>query len=170
MTLRNYIPADAEALAEVYRNAALNLGTQGYTPEQTRVWAMHPEDLEEFRAALSEGLTICAVVDDSPVAFGQIHPADHIAYLYCHSAHARRGYATGILAKLEEQAVAGRVSALRVEASCVAKPFFEKAGYHVVEEERPTRHGVEFLRYRMAKEVANHALHLTENRSAHLRK
>lgn len=169
MTLRNYIPADAEALAEVYRNAASKLGTQGYTFEQTRVWAMHPEDLEEFRATLSEGLTICAVVDDSPVAFGQIYPPDHIAYLYCHSAHARRGYATAILAKLEEQA-AGRVSVLRVEASCVATPFFEKAGYHVVEEERPIRHDVEFLRYKMAKEVANHTLHLTENRSAHLRK
>ncbi len=168
MTLRNYIPTDAEALADVYRDAARNLGTQAYTPEQTRVWALHPEDLEEFRATLSEGLTICAVVGDSPVAFGQIHPVDHVAYLYCHSAHARRGYATAILTKLEEQAEAGRVSVLRVEASCVAKPIFEKAGYHVVEEERPIRHGVEFLRYKMAKEVANQALHLTDNRSAHL--
>jgi putative acetyltransferase len=147
------MPADAETLAEVYRDAARNLGSQGYTPEQTRMWAMYPEDLEKFRATLSEGLTICAVVDDSPVAFGQIHPADHIAYLYCHSAHARRGYAATILAKLEEQAVADRVGVLRVEASCVSKPFFEKAGYHVVEEERPIRHGVEFLRYKMSKEV-----------------
>ena len=164
------MPADADALAEVYRDAARNLGTQAYTSEQARVWAMHPEDVEEFRATLSEGVTVCAVVDDSPVAFGQMHPADHIAYLYCHSAHARRGYATAILAKLEQQAAAGGVDALRVEASCVAKPFFEKAGYHVVEEERPMRHGVAFLRYKMAKKVANQALQLTENPSNHLRK
>lgn len=149
------MPADAELLAEVYRDAVLNLGPQGYTAEQTRVWAMHPEDLEEFRAGLSEGLTICAVVDDSPVAFGQINPPDHIAYLYCHSGHARSGYASAILAKLEDQAVLNRITPLRVEASCVARPFLERHGYRVVEEERPVRHGVEFLRFKMQKVLAN---------------
>lgn len=158
MTLRKYMPTDAEALVEVYRDAARNLGPQGYTPEQTRVWAMHPENLEEFRSTLSEGLTICAVVGDSPVAFGQINPPDHIAYLYCHSEHARSGYASAILAKLEEQASSNRVTPLRVEASCVARPFFEHHGYRVVEEELPVRHGVEFLRFKMERELANQAL------------
>ncbi|MFO7642214.1 MAG: GNAT family N-acetyltransferase, partial [Candidatus Competibacteraceae bacterium] len=101
------------------------------------------------------GQTICVVVDGSPVAFGQIHPADHIAYLYCHSAHARRGYGAAILAALEARAVADRVSILQVEASRVARPFFERFGYVVVEEERPIRHGLEFLRFKMKKELTN---------------
>ena len=42
MRLRDYIPADAESLIEIYRGAARALGRQGYTDEQTRVWAMHP--------------------------------------------------------------------------------------------------------------------------------
>jgi putative acetyltransferase len=161
MTLRDYMPSDAELLTEVYRDAARNLGLQGYTLEQTRVWAMHPENLEEFRATLSEGLTICAVVDDSPVAFGQLHPSDHIAYLYCRSGHARNGHASAILANLEEQARLNQVSRLRVEASCVARTFFERHGYRVVEEERPVRHGVEFLRFKMQKTLANMPSHCT---------
>jgi putative acetyltransferase len=151
MKLRNYRQTDAEPLANVYRDAARNLGLQEYTPEQTRVWAMHPEDLEEFRVALSEGVTICAIVGESPVAFGQVSPPDHIAYLYCHSEHARRGYASAILTALEQQAISNRVTALRVEASCVARPFFERHGYGVVEEERHVRCGVEFLRFKMEK-------------------
>lgn len=153
MMLRDYLPTDAESLAAVYRDAARNLGRQGYTDAQTRVWALHPEDLEQFRAALSAGRTICAVVDGSPVAFGQLHPADHLAYLYCHSAHARRGYASTILANLEAHAVANRVSTLQVEASGVARPFFARLGYRVIEEERPVRHGLEFPRFKMKKEL-----------------
>lgn len=155
MTLRNYLPTDAESLAAVYRDAARNLGRQRYTDAQTSVWALHPEDLEQFRVALSAGQTICAVVGGSPVAFGQLHPADHIAYLYCHSAHARRGYASAILAALEARAAADRIPLLQVEASGVARPFFERFGYQVIEEERPVRHGLEFLRFKMKKELTN---------------
>jgi GNAT superfamily N-acetyltransferase len=154
MRLRRYRLADAEALADVYRDAARNLGRRRYTPEQTRVWARHPEDLEAFRTALSEGLTLCAIVGDSPVAFGQLNPPDHIAYLYCHSEHAGNGYASAILAGLEEQAISNRVARLHVEASCVARPFFDQHGYRVVEEERPVRHGVEFLRFKMEKALS----------------
>jgi putative acetyltransferase len=154
MNLRQYVPEDAGALIAVYRDAALVLGRLAYTEEQARVWAMYPDDPDDFRGALSQGVTICAVADNAPVAFGQIHPADHIAYLYCHSAHARRGYASAILARLEEQAKQDGIAAVRVEASAVARPLFEKAGYHVTEEERPVRHGVEFLRFKMQKELS----------------
>lgn len=151
MRLREYIPADAESLAEVYRDAARTLGRQGYTTEQTRIWAIHPEDLDEFRMALSHGFTVCALVSDSPVAFGQMNPANHVAYLYCHSAYARLGYASAILARLEEYAHSHQVTTVQVEASCVARPFFEHAGYRVVEEEHPVRHGMEFIRFKMVK-------------------
>jgi GNAT superfamily N-acetyltransferase len=158
MILRDYVPSDAEALAAVYRDAALTLGRQGYTEEQTRVWAMHPEDIDEFRETLSKGLTLCAVVDDHPVAFGQINPIDHIAYLYCASPHARSGYGSAILGKLEEHARSAGVSPLRVEASSVARPFFAHHGYLIVEEERVLRHGVKFVRFKMKKDLGNQAL------------
>jgi|GEM_PF-3759448 len=69
-------------------------------PGQGRLQAVVPSRqlIDRVRVALSVGQTIRAVVGGSPVAFGQLHPADHIAYLYCHSAHARRGYAAAILA------------------------------------------------------------------------
>jgi putative acetyltransferase len=151
MNLRKYHLGDAEALAEVYRDAARNLGRYGYTDEQTAVWARHPEDLDQFRASLSQGLTLCADVDGAAVAFGQVHPTDHIAYLYCHSAHARHGHGSRILSRLENHAASHGVSTLRVEASRVARPMFERAGYCVIAEEHPVRHGVELVRFRMAK-------------------
>lgn len=157
MTLRPYRHEDAESLAEVYRDAARNLGRKAYSAEQIHVWAMHPEDLEEFRASLARGLTVCSVVDGNPVAFGQLHPDDHIAYLYCHSAHARRGYASAILARLEAHAASTNIPVLRVEASIVSRSLFERAGYRIVEEEFPVRHGVRIARFRMEKRLPGRA-------------
>jgi GNAT superfamily N-acetyltransferase len=142
---------DAEVLAATYRDAVRNLGGQAYSEAQVEVWARYPEDIGSFRRALSAGLTLCIEVDGTPVAFGQLEPVDYIALLYCHSARARKGYASAILHELEVYAMNKGVTMLRVAASAVARPFFEHNGFRVIEEERPRRHGVEFLRYKMAK-------------------
>ncbi|HRQ05883.1 MAG TPA: acetyltransferase [Nitrosomonas halophila] len=155
---RNYITADAEALVAVYRAAARVLGRQGYTEEQTNAWAMYPEDPAAFRRMLAKGVTICAVIDSVPVAFGQLYPVDHIAYMYCHPDHARCGLGSAILSMLEAHAQSKGVTTLRVEASAVARPFFERFGFCVLEVERPVRHGVAFMRFKMEKELANQQL------------
>lgn len=115
-TMRAYEPDDSEALAKVYRKAARVLGRQAYSEEATRVWALYPEDMEEFRATLAEGLTLCAVSDGVPIAFGQLYPDDHISFLYCHPAHARRGYATAILGELEAHAKSKEVPTIRIDS------------------------------------------------------
>lgn len=154
MRFRNHTPADTEALIAVYRAAARVLGRQEYTEEQTNAWAMYPEDAEAFRHMLAKGVTLCAVIGAAPVAFGQLHPTDHIAYMYCHPDHARRGLGSATLTMLEAHAQSKGVTAVRVEASAVARPFFERFGYRVLEVERPVRHGVTFMRFKMEKEFA----------------
>jgi putative acetyltransferase len=149
--LRTCTPADAPALAAIYREAVLTLGLQAYTPQQTEVWAEHVADLDCFSAPLAGGITLCVEIDQQPVAFGQLHPVNHVAYLYCSSAHARCGSATAILNALEEHARAANVDRLHVEASRVARPCFERNGYQVLEEERVVRDAIEFVRYKMEK-------------------
>lgn len=151
MHIRPYVPDDAERLAMVYREAVRMLGREHYDEAQRAVWARHADDATALGASLAQGLTLCAVVVGAPAAFGQLHPVDHIAYLYCHPAQARRGLASTILNRLEARARAEGVEVLRVEASCVARPLFERRGFHLVEAEYPVREGVTFQRFRMAK-------------------
>lgn len=151
--LRDYRPEDAETLAGVYRDAVRTLGPAGYGDEQVRVWARYPDDLEGFRRDLGRGLTVCSVVDDVPVAFGRLDPVDHVALLYCGPAYAGRGHATAIVGRLEERARASGVGTLRVEASVVARSFFERHGFRLVGVEHPVRDGVEFTRFRMEKRL-----------------
>lgn len=89
MESRPYAPPDADVLAEVYRDAVRTLGPAAYAEDPVRAWAMHPEDLEALRRDLTRGCTLRAVIGDEPAAFGQLFPADHIAYLYVRHSPAR---------------------------------------------------------------------------------
>ncbi len=100
--IRPYRLSDAEPLASLYRQSVRGLG-----PEQVAAWSAQPEDIEAFRALLAEGVTLVSTVDGQPVAFGQLNPPDHIAFVYTLPDHIRQGHAARIYGELEVQAVAG---------------------------------------------------------------
>lgn len=151
MIIRAFTPNDAEALAGIYRDAVRGIGPRAYTPQQIAAWALYPDNMEEFRERMSRGLTLIAEVDARPVAFGQLEPDDHLAFLYCATTHARRGIASAIHQRLETLAATRGVRELHTEASRISRPLFEKHGYVVTEVEHVVRFGVEFERFRMRK-------------------
>lgn len=154
MILRPYISPDAEALAKIYRDAVRGLGPQAYTQEQVAAWSRYPADIEEFRTRMSRGITLIAEDDGRAAAFGQLDPDDHLAFLYCSSACARRGVGSMIYSALEAHAFAKGISEIHTEASRISRPFFEKHGYAVIEIEHVVRSGVEFERFRMRKSIS----------------
>ncbi|HEY9805916.1 MAG TPA: GNAT family N-acetyltransferase [Candidatus Obscuribacterales bacterium] len=153
MFIRPYQIIDAEAIAAIYRDAVINTGATAYDAEQIEAWAAYPEDIEEFRRSLQQGLTLVALVDEQLVAFGQLHPLDHIAFLYTASQAARQGYATKIYQKLETEAIQQGATQLQTAASRISKFFFFKMGYHLIETEIVTRQGIELERFQMAKRL-----------------
>lgn len=153
MKLRPFLKSDAEALARVYRDAVRTIGPGMYSARQVEVWALYPDDMEEFRDRLSRGLTLVAEEAGEMVAFGQLDPIDHVAFLYCAGAFSRRGLASAIYEHLEHQAASSGVTTLTTDASRISRPFFEKKAFVVRAVEHPLRLGVEFERFRMTKAV-----------------
>ncbi|MEM7553768.1 MAG: GNAT family N-acetyltransferase [Cyanobacteria bacterium P01_A01_bin.84] len=151
MQLRQYQISDTQELAFIYRDAAINTGSQVYTPEQISTWSSYPDSREEFQNRLMEGLTIVAIEHSQPVAFGQLYPQDHIALLYTASKYNRMGYATKIYQNLESYAIAHHVNVLRTEASRISKHFFLKVGFEVTEVEMANFKGIIFERFKMEK-------------------
>lgn len=149
--LRRLVRGDLKEIAAVYRNAVMALGPPAYAEDQTVVWASYPEDSDAFYGRLSRGITLVADFCGKPIAFGQLEPDDHIAFLYSSPEFARRGIATRIHAALESAARAAGTSILRTEASRISRPFFERRGYEIVASECVERKGVAIERFRMRK-------------------
>ena len=155
MLFRVYQPSDAETIAAIYRDAVIGVGSSAYNAKQIEIWSSYPEDIEEFRGLLSEGLTVVGLHDSQLVAFGQLNPSNHIAFIYTASQFARCGYATEIYQQLEAKAIQEKVKRLHTEASRISKHFFLKMGFRVIETEIVLRQDVEFERFKMEKIVGS---------------
>lgn len=153
VTLRPYRPADIETLARLYHDAVLNLGRGAYDKAQLAVWVSFADDLDLFRERIKQGLTLVVELGQEIAAFGQLHPVDHIALLYTHPAHARRGLARTIYTHLEDQARHQGAVEITTDASRISRPFFERMGFIVITTEQVERGGLRFERFRMIKQL-----------------
>lgn len=145
---------DAEALADVYRDAVRTTGANFYNSAQIEIWAEYPASMGNFAEELSCGLVIIAEEAGAAVAFGQLDPRHRIAFLYCRGSHARRGIASKILRDLESAALAQRRRWLVTEASRASRELFLKFGFRISRREQVEKDGEIFERFRMRKRLA----------------
>lgn len=155
MMIRKIRAQDTEALGDVYRDAVRSLGPLAYSREQVEVWATWPDDVAKFTDRVSRGLTLVAEVDHRILAFGQLEPEDHLALIFCRGSASRQGLCSQIYRALEAHAFSVGVEEIRTEASRIGRPFFEKHGFLLREVELWLHRGIQFERFRMAKNRAN---------------
>ena len=155
LNYRCYNSNDLDAVAEVYRDAVCGLGINAYSKEQVDMWASFTEETQ-FKQQLSKGFTIVAEMKEGTdiVAFAQLEPINHIALLYTKASHASKGIGAEICTILEKHALSFGVTMITTHASKIARPFFEKLGYNLVEAEMVNRNGVLFERFKMRKQLA----------------
>ncbi len=129
--LRRWRDGDAEALSGIYRRAVESIGPRAYSPDQVAAWLSRSPDALRFRARVADGAMIFVAADsaDVPVAYALLEPDGHLDHLYNHPDHTRRGLATQLLASAESHARELGIERLHTEASDLARPAFERAGY-----------------------------------------
>ncbi len=86
-----------------------------------------------YRERAAQGHAVFVAVDDTdcPVAYALLEPDGHLDRLYNHPDHTRRGLAAALLQAAEDHARGKGIERLYTEASELARPAFERAGYGV---------------------------------------
>ena len=149
--IRLFEAQDAEQIARLFHETVREVNVRNYSSNQVRAWA--PDDIY-FR----NWVEVCSnrftyVADDEGViaGFGELEPNGHIDCFYCHKNYQRCGVGRQIYRAIEAKAVELPVSRLFTEASITAKPFFQRMGFSVVEEQEVSRRGETFINYAMEK-------------------
>lgn len=132
-SIRPYRDSDAERLAEVAVAAITAIGSLAYTPEQVGAWSGRHGGSDMYRQRARNGHVIFVAVDgdDIAVAYALLEPDGHLDRLYSHPDHLRRGLAARLLTQAEHHAREIGITRLFTEASELARPAFERAGYVV---------------------------------------
>lgn len=142
--LRPLLPADISVLAAIFVASVEELTEEDYSEAQREAWANIAEDEEKFGKRLVSQLTLVATIQSSPVGFISLKGNDHIDLLYVLPGFVRQGVATALCDAIEKLAAARGATALEVEASDTAEPFFSRRGY-IAEQRNTVTVGDEWL-------------------------
>jgi putative acetyltransferase len=129
ISLRPYLPADAERCAEIFRSSIEELAAEDYDEQQREAWASRADDEPAFGARLAGALTLLAVIDGAIAGFASLKGADLIDMLFVDPEFARQGAGGGLVEALTKLAQARGTKSLTVDASDSARPLFERQGF-----------------------------------------
>ncbi|WNF09035.1 GNAT family N-acetyltransferase [Stenotrophomonas geniculata] len=155
MLIRNFEPADADALAALFHTSVHQVGIQDYSSEQVAAWSPSKPDVERY-SKLSEGTTFLVAVDDSGkiAGYGVLEGNGHIDHLYCRPDVVGTGVGSAILGSVEQFAREAGIADLFAEASEGARRLFERRGFKLEARNDFTINGVAIHNYRMSKSIA----------------
>ena len=143
--------SDHLAVREVYADAIESQGDAFYTKDQIQAWAALAWLPGILDRPLVEGKGWITVESGGVEAFAIRHPLDRLALLYCRGRSARRGYATALLDRVEEEALKEGLTSLVTEASFFSYPLLLRCGWVLKAREKIKIGEVSFERFRMIK-------------------
>lgn len=128
-----------------------------YDQAQRKAWVVSARDKQFWRQRLAIKRPYLAMIDGNAVGFIELDPDGHIDCLYVHPIYQHQKIATKLYQFIENIAINKCFSRLFVEASCVAKPFFEKHGFKMIERLEHERDGQILVNFSMEKQlITNH--------------
>lgn len=151
-TIRDYRDEDAREIADLFHGSVHSLRGQGYTDAALEAWAPTPPDYAHWRTRLAERRPFVAWQDGRIVGFIELEDDGHIDCFYTHRDCQRQGVGRLLYDHLLAEAKARGLAGLHVEASAIARPFFERVGFVLETTHRIERRGVV---------LENHSMRLT---------
>jgi len=142
---------DVPALSALYRETALVLGPQVYSPAQVQAWARSTDDMEAFARYILDADTWIAGEGIDGFCGVALHgPTAEVHSLYVRPALTRRGIGGALLAHAMGQARARGAVRFEAWATPFSRPVFERAGFVLERVVSEPYQGVMFDRYRMS--------------------
>ena len=126
--LRPFLPADVPMLVDIFQASIEELTADDYSEAQQEAWMATAEE-EGFATLLSQGLTLVATMEGSPVGFISLKDNEKIELLYVHPATVGQGVGTMLYDAVEKLATARGAQHLTADVSDNAQPFFSKHGF-----------------------------------------
>lgn len=167
MNIQTYSKEWAREIADLFYQSVHAVDPSVYTPEQKEAWAPAPIDYERWSERLITKKPFVAIIENHVVGFIELDIDGHIDCTYTHPDFQGIGVASSLYEHLLAEAKKTGIKRLYVEASLIAKPFFEHRGFSVVKKNEVQRNGVSLVNFSMEMYLSpNNQMQPTANASA----
>ena len=152
--IRAALQSDAVELKNLFQNTVLAINRRDYSQAEVEDWASCGDDLSNIENMIKTHYFIVAVNQQSEiVGFSSITPQGYLHSMFVHKDFQGEGIATMLLNEIEQYAITNGIMRITSEVSLTARPFFEKKGYIVEEEQKRKANQLSLTNFWMAKQT-----------------
>lgn len=151
--IRRFRDADAAATAQVFYDS-VHHATQGfYDDAQRQAWAPRVPDLEPWLARIKAQTAIVAERNGAVIGLMTLRDDGYLDLAYVVPDAVGQGIAKALYDAILADARKAGLARLTSEASHLARCFFERQGWRVIEEQSVARNGVALTNFRMEFDI-----------------
>lgn len=152
--IRVALQSDTVELKQVFQNTVLAINRRDYSQAEVEDWASCGDNLANIEDMIKTHYFIVAVNQQSEiVGFSSITPQGYLHSMFVHKDFQGKGIATVLLNEIEQYAITNGIVRITSEVSLTARPFFEKRGYIVEEEQKRKANQLSLTNFWMAKQM-----------------
>ena len=152
--IRAALQSDAVELKKLFQNTVLAINRRDYSQAEVEDWASCGDDLSNIEDMIKTHYFIVAVNQQSEiVGFSSITPQGYLHSMFVHKDFQGEGIATILLNEIEQYAITNGIMRITSEVSLTDRPFFEKKGYIVEEEQKRKANQLSLTNFWMAKQT-----------------
>jgi len=149
MKIIEYSADQAKEIADVFHASVHAIDPVIYSEEQKSAWAPTPIDYAAWEKRLEQTKPYVLLVNNEIAGFIELESDGHIDCAYVLPRFQCKGVASKLLTHIMEFAKKSGLDSLYVEASIVAKPFFEKHGFFTEAVKQVNRRNTALIHYSM---------------------
>ena len=153
-TTRQATASDFPELTKLYKSTILSVNRKDYSAEEVEDWASCGDDITNWQELSAEQYYIVAENKNREiVGFASINDAGYMHTMFVHKDFQHQGIAALLYQTLEKYARKKGVDRITSEVSITARPFFEKQGFVVDEEQKRKANRLRLTNYKMSKNL-----------------
>lgn len=145
--------ADLPEMLQLFAATIDAVCRKDYTPQQLEAWKSGAENEERWRKVIRDQYVVIALNENKIAGFCTLDQGNYIDLLFVHKDEQQKGIASILYQEVENEALRQHKKQLTAEVSKTARPFFEKIGFQVVQEQEVNVKGVTLTNYKMIKSL-----------------
>lgn len=151
ITIRKAVIEDVFEVKDLFQNTVLSVNRADYTQAEVEDWAFCGNNMDKW---INAYYFIVALNQESRIiGFASISSEGYLYSMFVHKDFQRQGVASILLYDIECYGRRCKFAEIQADVSLTARPFFEKRGYQVVEEQFRRTYQLELINFKMQMDL-----------------
>lgn len=154
ITIRKGNETDLPEMLSLFKTSIDEVCKKDYDQHQLEAWKSGADNKERWIKVIRDQYVLVAVSGNQIAGFCTLDQGNYIDLLFVHKDYQQKGIASILYNKVEKEVRLHHQMQITADVSKTARPFFERIGFHVIQEQKVNIKGIALTNYKMAKNLS----------------